>query len=442
MTQGNDTAAREPLLELRGVTHSYGGAEARFPAVENISLTLYAGQFGALVGPSGCGKSTLLRIITGLQRPDAGQVLYRGRPLRGVNEHAAMVFQTFALFPWLTVQGNVEKALEARGVPKAERRRRAVEVLDRVGLDGFETAYPRELSGGMRQKVGFARAMAVEPELLCLDEPFSSLDVLGAQTLRGELIELWTTGKIPTKAILLVTHNIEEAAIMADRIMVMDKHPGRIIADRRVDLPHPRHRKDARVVEVMDRTYAQLTGETQSEQVELGAAPGEAGRVRPIPDVSVADLAGFLERLAQAPSQTADLYRFAEELQISSDQLLALVEAAEMLGFARVAKGDITLAPLGETFADASILARKGIFAARIRRLPVFRWLLTLLQVMDEPQLDWADALTALEVEFPRQEAEQQLEKLVRWGRYAEVLAFDDATRKLYLEQGEEAGKM
>src|SRR5512139_2621670 len=231
------------LLELRSVNQMYGSGDRRFTAVQNVNLTLKEGEFVALVGPPGCGKSTLLRIITGLNKPSSGVVLYRDNVLTGVNPYATIVFQTFALFPWLTVQQNVELALKVRGVPAEERTKRAVALLDKVGLDGFENAYPRELSGGMRQKVGFARAMAVEPELLCLDEPFSALDVLSAEALRGELLELWTAGDIPTKAILMVTHNIEEAIILADRIVVMGKDPGHIVADLIVDLPHPRQRK-------------------------------------------------------------------------------------------------------------------------------------------------------------------------------------------------------
>ncbi len=424
----------QPLLELRQVTQTYGAAGARpFTALKDIDLVVNEGEFVALVGPSGCGKSTLLRIVTGLQRPTAGQVLYRGVPLSGVNPHATIVFQTFALFPWLTVQGNVEKALQARGVPEPRRSAVALELLDRVGLDGFETAYPRELSGGMRQKVGFARAMSVEPELLCLDEPFSALDVLSANALRGELLELWSTGKIPTRAILLVTHNIEEAVLLADRILVMEKLPGRIVADRKVDLPQPRDRKSPRFLDMVDRVYALLAGETQPEHIELGAAPGE-GRVRMLPDVPVGDLAGFLEYLNEAPAETVDLYKLPELLNIDTGDLLSVVEAAELLGFGTVARGDIRLTPLGEAFADATILARKVIFATRLRRLPFFKWLITLLRVVDEPYLSWEDALTALEVEFPREQAEQQLGVAIKWARYAELINFDDDTRRIQLE--------
>ncbi len=422
------------LLELQQVSQAYGRGERRFTAVDKVNLTMKAGEFVALLGPSGCGKSTLLRIIAGLQAPTSGRVLYRGQPLRGVNPHASIVFQTFALFPWLTVQENVEVALKARGLPAHLRSPRAIDLLDRVGLDGFESAYPRELSGGMRQKVGFARAMAVEPELLCLDEPFSALDVLSAEALRGELLELWTTGSIPTQAILMVTHNIEEAVFMADRIVVMDKGPGRVIGEITVDLQHPRARQSAPFLATVDRVYGLLAGQTQAESVELGTAPGEPGRTRALPEASISDLAGLLEHLAELPGDRADIYRLAAALGVDTDYLLRLIEAAELLGFATVAQGDVMLTTLGETFAEASILGRKAIFAARLRRVPLFRWLLTLLRASRGQRLNREVIHTALELEFPHDIAEQQIEIAIDWGRYAELLAYDDADEVFYLE--------
>ena len=427
------------LLELKGITQKYGRGERRFTAVENVNLTIDEGEFVALLGPSGCGKSTLLRIITGLNRAVEGQVLYRGRVLEGVNPHATIVFQTFALFPWLTVQNNVEVALKARGVPEDERARRAVDLLDMVGLDGFETAFPRELSGGMRQKVGFARAMAVEPELLCLDEAFSALDVLSAEALRGELLELWLSGSMPTKAILMVTHNIEEAVFMADRVIVMDKQPGRVIADRKITLPHPRQRKSPEFLEVLDRVYATLAGQTQPEHIELGSAPGEAGRTRALPHVSVGELAGLLEFLDDMPNDRIDVYRLEQELGLGTSAVLGLTEAAELLGFATIAKGDITLTPLGETFAEASILARKEIFATRIRRLPMFKWLLAMLAAANKTQLHRDVIRLALELEFSPEDAAEQVDLAIHWGRYAELLAYDDSTETIYQETAEEA---
>src|SRR6266581_393773 len=291
-------AAPPALLALENVGKDYGRGERQCVAVHGVNLEVRPGEFVCLLGPSGCGKSTLLRIIAGLQPPSSGRVLYRGEPLTGINPHATIVFQTFALYPWLTVQENVEIALKAKGVPPEERRVRALKRIDTVGLDGFESAYPRELSGGMRQKVGFARAMAVEPELLCLDEPFSALDVLSAEALRGELMELWLSKSIPTRAILMVTHNIEEAVLMADRIVVMSKDPGRVVAETRVSLHHPRRRKDTAFQAIVDNVYAAVAGKPRSAVEGTGGEPGQAGRIRRLPAARLNALAGLLEKLA------------------------------------------------------------------------------------------------------------------------------------------------
>lgn len=422
------------LLELEHIHQVYGDGQRPFTALEDVNLSVCEGEFVTLLGPSGCGKSTLLRIITGLQNPSKGRVLYRGVPLQGVNPHTSIVFQTFALFPWLTVLENVNVALKAKGVSAKKRDAKAMDLLDRVGLDGFETAYPRELSGGMRQKVGFARAMAIEPELLCLDEPFSALDVLSAEALRGELLELWTEGSIPTKALLMVTHSIEEAVFMADRIVIMDKEPGRVVEDSKVALPRPRVRKDPDFLELVDRVYATLAGQTQPEQIEHGTAPGEPGRTRALPHVTITQLKGLLENVAEQPNARADIYKLAEQIKENSDHLLSLTEAVELLGFAEVTEGDLILTPLGETFSEASILARKEIFAMRIRRLPLFKWLLAMLQADARHRLQRKVVHKALELEFPAEEAERQLETAVRWGRYAEILGYEDKTETLYLE--------
>ncbi len=427
----NDAA----LLQLQSVNQTYGSGQRQFTAVHDINLTIKKGEFVALLGPSGCGKSTLLRIITGLQQPSHGSVLYKGNKLKGVNPHATIVFQSFALFPWLNVLENVEVALKAIGIPQKERTPKAVDALDRVGLDGFEMAYPRELSGGMRQKVGFARAMVVEPELLCLDEPFSALDVLSAETLRGELLELWTSGKIPTQAILMVSHNIEEAIFMADRIIVMDKNPGRIISDHIIGLSHPRQRKSSEFQILVDQVYAILAGQTQPENIELGTAPGEPGITRRLPHVPIANLAGMLEFLLDTPNKKFDIYVLADELAVDSDELLHLTEAAELLGFVTIGSGDIALTPLGETFAEASITARKEIFASRVKRIPIFGWLITLLRLAEKQELKRETVLEALEQEFPQEEAEMQFDTMTNWGRYAEIFVYEDNEEMLYIEQ-------
>ena len=431
-TSPSSGAAR--IVQLEHITQRYGTRERQFVAVHDVSLSVDQGEFVALLGPSGCGKSTLLRVISGLTKPSEGRVFYRDQPLRGVNPHVAIVFQSFALFPWLTVQENVEVALKARGVPQIVATPRALDLIDKIGLDGFETAYPRELSGGMRQKVGFARAMAVNPEILCLDEPFSALDVLSAEALRGELLDLWTSGSIPTKAILMVTHNIEEAVFMADRIVIMEKDPGRVIADLKVPLPHPRQRKSSIFMDLIDQVYTTMAGQTQPENVEFGSQPGETGRLRPLPEIQISVLVGWLERVNEFPGNRIDIFRLADELKLDSDYLLRLTEAAELLGFCVIAQGDIALTPLGETFAEASMLARKSIFGVRIRRLPVFQWLVAQLREAEENRLSVDTVREALAAHFLPEELEPQLSIIVDWGRYAEIFAYDDNTEMIYLE--------
>jgi NitT/TauT family transport system ATP-binding protein len=413
------------LLTVDRVTKTYGRPPKLFVAVSDVTLTIEPGQFVCLLGPSGCGKSSLLRVITGLSPATEGRVLYRGEPLSGVNPHATIVFQTFALYPWLSVQENVEVALRARGVPAPERAERARKLIDMVGLDGFESAYPRELSGGMRQKVGFARAMAVEPELLCLDEPFSALDVLSAEALRGELLELWSSRSIPTKAILMVTHNIEEAVLMADRIVVMGKDPGRILAEIPVTLRQPRQRKDTAFQGVVDAVYAAVAGKTRPE--------GEIRQVgRRLPRARLNALAGLVEKLS-AEGGRADLYRLAAELNLEIDDLLPVVEVGEMLGMATVSEGDLLLTALGKAYADASILARKELIAARILRIPIVLRIYEALQQDDNRRIDRGYFLGKLRDEYGEQ-AEAELENLIQWGRQAELFSYDQGTGELFLE--------
>jgi len=435
-TTTNHITAATPLLELKNVSRLYGKPPKQFMAVQDVSLTIYPGEFVCLLGPSGCGKSTLLRMITGLNPASAGQVLYKGQPQRGVNPHATIVFQTFALYPWLTVQQNVEVALKARGVAEADRRKLAVQLLDKVGLDGFEKAYPRELSGGMRQKVGFARAMAVEPQLFCLDEPFSALDVLSAEALRGELLELWISKSIPTEAVLMVTHNIEEAVFLADRIIVMEKDPGRVLAEVNVTLHHPRNRKDTAFQALVDKVYALVAGRTEPEPEALGTAPGAPGQTKALPVATFNRLAGLLEAVEVEQDHKVDLYRLAEDLKLDLDDILPIVEGAETLGFASVDQGDIRLTPLGETFATAGIVARKEILAGRVMRLPMIRWIYETLQQDDNQRIAEDYFIEKLQADFGDY-ARDQLDIAVDWGRYAELFAYDEGAGELYLEEDE-----
>ncbi len=422
----------EILLHVDHVTKVFGREDRQFTALKDINLTLREGEFVALLGPSGCGKSTLLRMITGLIAPSEGTVYYRGQPVRGINPYATMVFQTFALYPWLSVLDNVALALEARGELSDKRFEKAEKLVDLVGMDGFERAYPRELSGGMRQKVGFARALAVEPELLCLDEPFSALDVLSAEALRGELMELWTSGQLPTRAILMVSHNIEEALSMADRVVVMGKEPGHIVTEFAVDLPHPRDRKNPHFEQLVDRVYGAIAGRTEPEMKEVGTAPGTPGRTRLLPNASVSALAGMLEHLL-SHSGKYDIYRLDSELEIEMAEMIQVIEMAEILGFATVSEGDIQVTPLGEAFADASILTRKELFAQRARRVPMIQWMVQMLDVATNRELPWKLFHTALLPEFPDELAERQLDVAIDWGRYAELIDYNDSDETVSL---------
>jgi NitT/TauT family transport system ATP-binding protein len=431
-------SSAEDLLDLQNVTKAYRLEARDFLAVSDINLQIKSGEFVCLLGPSGCGKSTLLRIIAGLNAATSGVVSYHGEPLKGVNPHTTIVFQTFALYPWLTVQQNVEIALKARGVLAAARTNRALQLIDVVGLDGFETAYPRELSGGMRQKVGFARAMAVEPELLCLDEPFSALDVLSAEALRGELMELWLKKKIPTKAILMVTHNIEEAVFMSDRIVIMGKEPGHIVSEIAITLQHPRQRKDTAFRSLVDKVYAAVAGQSKPKDEALGTQPGQPGTTRPLPHAQLNAVAGLLEKLAEDGGRV-DLYRMGGDLILELDDLLPIVEAGDVLGFVTVHEGDLLLTPLGRAYADATILARKAIIAGRVLRLPVIAWIYEILQRDDNQRVAWDYFYENLQADFGDL-TKKQLDVAISWGRHAELFAYDDNTEELYLDSDEGLG--
>ena len=419
---------KQTLLYLKDVTKAYG----RYTALKGIDLIIHADEFVCLVGPSGCGKSTLLRIITGLSLPTSGQVLYRDMPLTGVNPHSTIVFQTFALFPWLTVQENVEVALQARGLSPSEQRQRSEHLLGIVGLDGFESAYPRELSGGMRQKVGFARAMASEPELLCLDEPFSALDVLSAETLRGELLELWLERKIPTKAILMVTHNIEEAVLMADRIIVMGKDPGHITGDMAITLHYPRARKDTALMAHVDKIYTAITsGHSINAQMAVNEFSTPFIQTRALPAVPLMRVGGLTEAAAAMGGQ-CDLPTLANEIGIDLSEFLPIVEATERLGLAKVEEGDLVLTPQGKTYAEANIPARIELIAGRILRIPLMRWIYETLQKDDNQRIDQGYFIDILKKDFG-EKAQEQLEIAIAWGRFAELFTYDAYTRELSL---------
>ncbi|WP_392481875.1 AAA-associated domain-containing protein [Nostoc sp. C110] len=431
--------ATEQLIVLKNVSKSYQQPNGQqIVILENINLELRPGEIVALLGPSGSGKSTLMRIVAGLIPPSQGEVVYHNRPLVGLNPGVAIVFQSFALYPWLTVLENVELGLKAKGEAPDSRRQKALRMIDIIGLDGFENAYPKELSGGMRQRVGFARALAVEPELLCMDEPFSALDVLTAENLRFELLDLWLERRIPTQAILIVTHGIEEAVIMADRIIVLGRNPGRIRADLPVTLPHYRDRKHPSFQALVDRVYTIITN-PELEKIELTTTTSVEPTTPPakyqsLPSVRTGSIAGLLELLEDR--QEKDLYRLAQELQLEVDDILPIVEAAKLMDFVELAEGDISLKPVGHEFINGGIDERKQIMRSQLlANIRLVQQIYRLLEAKNNQRIPEELVLDILESHFSPEEAERQLKTVVDWGRYAEIYGYDEPSGQIFLEQ-------
>ena len=430
-----------PLIVVEQVYKSFPLPQGKggFLVLSDISFQLYKGEVVALLGRSGSGKSTLLRIMAGLIPPTQGRVWSNGTLLRGANQHVAMVFQSFALLPWLTVQENVELGLEARGVGREERRQRALKAIDMVGLDGFESAYPRELSGGMKQRVGFARAFALEPQVLFMDEPFSALDVLTAENLRGEIDDLWQTGMFPSQSILIVTHNIEEAVFLADRVIVLGANPGRIRGEVVIDLPRPHDRTSPRFKALVDYIYTVMTNPDieVTGKVEVAQPPQPTSPfAQPLPHVRVGGISGLLELVVEQPNAQVDIPLLAERLQMAVDDLLPILDAARMLGFAEVSQGDVRLTPVGQDFATTTILRSKDLFRQQaLQNVPV---LVSIVQTLREKRSHSMGADFFLDLwddYFPQAEAERLFATAVDWGRYAELFEYDADEGRLYLSE-------
>ena len=428
-----------PLLEVDNVVQRYktGSGELGPLVLDHVSLKLTAGEIVGLLGRSGCGKSSLLRIVAGLSFPQEGKVQYDAKPVSGPVDGLAMVFQSFALFPWLTVLANVEIGLRSKGVPEAEARKRALAAIDLIGLDGFESAFPKELSGGMRQRVGFARALVVNPKILLMDEPFSALDVLTAETLRTDLLDLWVEGRMPIKSILMVTHNIEEAVLMCDRIIVLSSNPGRIAAEINVTLQHPRNRLDPEFRQLVDKIYALMT----KKQVEAapanrdGAFPG-LGLGMALPRVSTNTIAGMIEEIHAAPyNGTAPLPDLADSLAMEIDDLFPVAETLQLLRLAEIADGKINLTAAGNRFADAETDARKKLFGDHL--LAYVPLAARIKMVLDERPSHSARSsrfLEELEDFMSDDYADRTLKSVVNWGRYGELFAYDEGSETLSLE--------
>jgi len=439
MAPTDTSSATEPIIEARKLEKFYPQPDgSRIQVIAPTDIAIFPGQIIALLGPSGCGKSTMLRMLTGLSPTSGGSVYWHSQPFGEEAPNVSIVFQSFALFPWLTVLENVEAPLEARGVAEFERHKRALRIIDAVGLDGFESAYPKELSGGMKQRVGVARALVVEPEVLFMDEPFSALDVLTAETLRGELLELWLGRKIPTRAIFVVTHNIEEAVILADRIIVLGRNPAHIHAEFVVELPHPRDRKAPRFVELVDLIYRALTRQDhpEEERAELGQAAAPRPSPYPmLPHTRPGGLAGLLEILVDQGGR-ADLHVLADELSLEVDALLPTVDTAVLLGMLKLDEGDALITEEGQAFAQADIQERKEIFRKAVRaNVPLLRQMEQALKTKANRTLPADFFQDLLDEHFSEEEARRQLETALQWGRYAELFDYDAASGKLTLTE-------
>jgi NitT/TauT family transport system ATP-binding protein len=437
LPQGGDRPAGEAIIRAEKIEKYYAQpSQNRIQVISPTDLSIVPEEIVALLGPSGSGKSTMLRMLSGLSRPSAGQVYWHEKPIGEAEINVSIVFQSFALFPWLTVLQNVEAPLQARGVGPEERRARSMRMLDTVGLDGFEYAYPKELSGGMKQRVGFARALVVEPEVLFMDEPFSALDVLTAENLRSELLELWAKKTMPTRCVFIVTHNIEEAVLLADRIIVLGRNPGHIRTDFRVQIPQPRDRKAEAFTQLVDFIYKVLT--------RPDVAPAEAPtgpRVRDqrqmkyqmLPHARPGGVAGLLELLIDKNGRD-DIYRLADDLAFEIDDLLPIVDAAQLLGFLKVEEGDASITDLGAEYANSEILRQKEIFRdAAIDNVLLLRQIRRALDAKSDHTVPEEFFLDMLEEQFSSEESERQIETAVTWGRYGEIFDFDAARRRFVM---------
>lgn len=424
----------EVLLSIKNVSKSFKKDEQQdLLVLENVNFDLYKGEIVALLGKSGSGKSTLLRIIAGLARPTSGEVRYRDAPVFSAIKGVSMVFQSFALMPWMTVLQNVELGLEAQGIGRDERRRRAIEAIDIIGLDGFESAFPKELSGGMQQRVGFARALVVNPDILIMDEPFSSLDVLTSENLKSDLLALWKEKKTQTNAIFWVTHNIEEAAMMADRILIFGGEPSHITHNLPISLVRPRNSDSREYRGIVDKIYTLMTsglkGQNRASFREKKITVGYR-----LPDVDPAELSGLIETMLGFESRV-DLPELADELMMTIDDLFPIMEALEILGLANVASGDIQLSLKGREFASANLQERKKIFAQLLlSKIPLIHHIRKVLEERPGSRASEERFLSKLEDYLSEKESERVLETAINWARYAELFAYDYNTGMLSLE--------
>ena len=423
------------LLNVEHVRRTFprGGGEELL-VLDDVNLNLKEGEIVGLLGRSGSGKSTLLRLIAGLSQPQGGSLSYMGSPIHGPVQGVAMVFQSFALFPWLTVLENVQLGLEALNLPPREMRDRALAAIDLIGLDGYESAYPRELSGGMRQRVGFARAVVEHPNILLMDEPFSALDVLTAENLRTDLVELWGNGKLPIKGIILVTHNIEEAVLMCDRVLLFSSNPGRVSSEIKIDLPQPRERTSTQFEDYVDKIYVEMTARRVERMRNQAAQPPSIAMT--LNHVSPNQISGLIEALAAPPySGKADLPDVAYEQELEVDELFPVAEAMQLLRLADVEGGDIKLTHMGKRFADGELNERKEIFSrALMSNVPLAAHIRKVLDERASHSAPKTRFLDELEDHMAEDAAEEALKTIVSWARFGELFSYDDDAALFSLE--------
>lgn len=425
---------KQLLLEAKQVSISFPMPNhSAILVVDEINFSLREGELVAILGSSGSGKSSFLRCLSGLITPSKGSVFYREKPLSGANPNVSMVFQSAALFPWLNVLDNVSVGLKAKGVSPNEIEKRALSGIDLVGLDGFETAYPKELSGGMRQRVGFARALVVEPEILFLDEPFSGLDILTAENLRTDLLDLWIEKKIPTKAMVLVTHSIEEAILLADRIIIFSKNPGRIKEEIINTIPHYRDREDPAFLTLSDYIYSLMMG----KKISKTGRPMKMEQKMLVPIVGEESLSGFVEYIYEL-EEKADIYKVAQDLQMDIDRIQPLIETCEWIGLLETKEGDIFTTQVGKNFAEADVLEKKDIYRGLIlEKVPFISKMIQMINDQPSKRIDYNELFEMLTEQFSEERAEEQLDAAIDIGRYAELFGYDESKKEFFIEQPE-----
>jgi NitT/TauT family transport system ATP-binding protein len=425
------------ICELRSVSVSMGEGDAH-KVLADISFTVQANDVVAVLGPSGCGKSTLLRVLVGLLKPSAGEVLAHGKPLQGIHPGAAIVFQSFALLPWLTVQENVEGAISSLDLSSSEANERVTRNIDLVGLHGHEHDLPKELSGGMKQRLGIARAMAREPELLCMDEPFSSLDVFTAETLRGEIYDLWTGGQSRgktharppnLKSILMITHVIEDAVLLADRIIVLTPHPGRIRTILKNSVDHPRRANSPEFLAMVKQIHDEIVLDHFPEKP---GAPSEAGRIEPIPFVHLGEVIGLM-RTIKTRGGCMNVFDLDEMTEYDFGRTLSIVMAGEMLGFLHTPKDTVVLTETGSRFLDEGSDQQQQILRQQLLALELFQHLVTRLQEAPGKQLSKLTTVTELRRKVPHRNAEKLFLTIIEWGRHARLFDYSHRNRTLVL---------